>query len=475
MPSIAQVHAREVLDSRGRPTLEVVVTCSDGTRGTAIVPSGASTGRAEACELRDGDPHRYDGLGVLRAAAHVRDILGLALQGYDPSQQAAIDARLQELDGTPQKSRLGANALLGVSLAAAHAAAAAQGIPLYAHLHRLWCETLDRAAASTAGGPAIAHGGQHTGVNTSAAVAAAPRLPVPMVNMISGGLHAGGQLEFQDFLLLPHAAPDYPTALRWIVTTYRRLGKLLADQGYEHRLVADEGGYGPHLPDHATACALVVHALEAAGLRPGVDASLAIDVASTHFFRDGRYHLRDAARRDRTGRGNAASDAQPPGLTTDEMIDYVERLARAFPVASLEDPLAEDDWDGWARLTARLGSRMLLVGDDLFATNPVRLQRGIACRAANAVLIKPNQIGTLSETLDTMRLARTAAMTCIVSARSGETEDTTIADLAVATAAPYIKIGSVTRGERLAKYNRLLRIAEELAAPDAAGRSRPPA
>lgn len=425
MPTISRVHAREVLDSRGQPTVEVEIANSDGSRGSAMVPSGASTGKAEAQELRDGDLARYDGRGVLKAVANVNTILGPALVGCDPLDQAAIDALLRGLDGTPQKSKLGANAILGVSLAVAHAAAAAARVALYQHLNGLW-----QSVASQSG-----------------AMAGGCRMPLPMTNLISGGLHAGGNLDFQDFLIMPVAAPTYREGLEWIVRVYRRLGELLAASGYEGRLVADEGGFGPRLPGNRSAAELIVRAIECAGLRPGDDVTLAIDVASSHFFDGSHYRLQ------------ATGDER---LSSQQMIDQLERLIADFPIQSIEDGLAEDDWTGWAELTRRLGGKVQLVGDDLFATNPERIRRGIDEGAANAVLIKLNQIGTLSETFQAMAVARSAGYRCIVSARSGETEDATIADLAVATAADQIKIGAIQRSERLAKYNRLLAIEEEL-------------
>lgn len=424
MPKIKSIVAREVLDSRGNPTVEAEVHLAGGAWGRAIAPSGASTGAAEACELRDTQSTRYDGRGVLTAVANIRDTIAPALAGHDVLDQRGIDARLIELDGTAQKSRLGANALLAVSMASAHAAADAQRVPLYRHLAALVRE-IDPTAP-------------------------APKMPLPMINMISGGLHAGGNLDFQDFLIMPSGAADLATGLEWCVRVYRRLGQLLADTGYEGRLVGDEGGFGPRLPSNDAAPELVVRAIEAAGLRPGEDVTIAVDVASTHFYDGGGYRLTSG------GGGRSLSSA--------EMIDFVASLVERFPITSVEDPLAEDDWLGWQLATARLGKRVRLVGDDLFATDPTRLQRGIDSGAANSVLIKLNQIGTLSETLETVALARQAGYSYVVSARSGETEDTTIADLAVATAADLIKIGSIVRSERLAKYNQLLRIAESFPA-----------
>lgn len=434
---IRRVLAREVLDSRGNPTVEVEVHCDGGKSGTAIVPAGASTGTAEACELRDDDSARYDGRGVRRAVDNVNRVLGPAIVGLEPCDQFTIDGLLLDLDGTPQKSRLGGNALLGVSLASAHAASATDGIPLYRHLARL--------AASL---PEEAHGNNPGSTITVAApLPIVPRMPLPMVNMISGGLHAGGNLDFQDFLIQPVGAPDYPTGLEWIVRVYRRLGELLSRNGFEGRLVGDEGGYGPRLVSNREAAEYVVRSIEAARLRPGADVTIALDVASTHFYDGSHYRL-------------AATGAAR--LTSDEMIDQLVALVDAFPIDSIEDGLAEEDWAGWQRLTERLGARVRLVGDDLFATNRQRVARGMELGAANAVLIKVNQIGTLTETLQTMKLAGSRDWWRVVSARSGETEDSTIADLAVGTAAEQIKIGSIVRSERLAKYNRLLRIAEDL-------------
>jgi enolase len=423
LTTIADIHAREVLDSRGNPTVEVDVRCRCGAMGRAIVPSGASTGEAEAHELRDGDPARYDGAGVLTAVAHVNETIRAALVGLDATDQQTIDARLLQLDDTPQKTKLGANALLGVSLGAAHAGAAAQGVPLYRHLNRLASEAFGEQVTC--------------------------RMPLPMTNMISGGLHAGGKLDFQDFLISPLGAPNYAVSLEWIVRVYRRLGELLREMGYEADLVGDEGGYGPDLTSNLLAADLLTQAIDRAGLKSGSEVSMALDVAASQFFDGDAYRL------------SATGDAK---LTSGEMIEELVDMVDRFPITSIEDGLAEEDWDGWRQLTARLGDRIKLVGDDLFATNAQRVQRGIDMQAANAVLIKVNQIGTLSETLETMRVARSAGFSLVVSARSGETEDSTIADLAVATAADQIKIGSIVRSERLAKYNRLLRIEEELGA-----------
>ncbi len=412
-PTITYLHAREVLDSRGNPTVEVEVRCAGGAFGRAIVPSGASTGKHEAVELRDGDPARYGGKGVRRAVANVRDVLAPLLHGLDVTEQTRIDRLLCETDGTPNKSRLGANALLGVSLACAHAAAASRGQPLWRYL-------------DTEG---IA------------------RMPLPMVNLISGGLHAGGNLDLQDFLLMPIGARSYSEALEMTVAVYRTLSRILIRHGFEGVLVGDEGGFGPRLHSNEQAIEMILQAIDEAGLKPGDQAGIALDVASTHFYRDGRYHLRiDGGRT----------------LDADGMVALLERWVKQYPILSIEDGLAEDDWDGWRKLTAALGGRVQLIGDDLFVTNPERLRRGIAEQVANCVLVKVNQIGTLTETLDVVRLAPSAGYRAVISARSGETEDSTLADLAVATGAGQIKIGSVARSERLAKYNQLLRIEEEM-------------
>jgi enolase len=413
---IVSVHAREVFDSRGRPTVEAVITCRGARPARAIAPSGASTGRAEARELRDGG-ERLGGWGVRNAVANVREIIAPTLLGRDASDQAAIDCMLIDLDGTPNKARLGANEILAVSLANAAAAAEATSCSSVEHLHRIWRDQ---------------HGGSTT-----------PLLPLPMVNMISGGLHAGGQLEFQDFLIMPVGADTYSQALEWIVSVYQQLGRVLQAAGFEGVLVGDEGGYGPKLPSNERAIEVILQAIEQAGLQPGRDVALALDVASTHFFRDNGYDLRD-------GRHSSA-----------QMIDLLSGWVQQYPILSIEDPLAEEDWDGWRALTRELGDRVQLIGDDLFATNPDRLRRGIGTKTANAVLIKLNQIGTLTETLQTMRIAVDAGYRPVISARSGETEDVTIADLAVATGAGQIKIGSVARSERLAKYNQLLRWEDE--------------
>jgi enolase len=432
VPRISSVHAREVFDSRGRPTVEAEIRCEGGRAVRAIVPSGASTGTAEACERRDGGSRLF-GLGVRTAVEQVNATLSPALVGHDAADQPALDRWMCELDGTPNKARLGANALLACSLAAAAACADALGRTPVEHLQWLWQTFWPSTATSSL--PGLGDG---------------PLMPMPMVNMISGGLHAGENLDFQDFLIIPIGATRYAEALDWIVETYLRLGRLLTSRGVEGRLVGDEGGYGPQLASADDACALILEAVEQAGLRPGRDVGLAIDVASSHFFHEGAYRL---------------SKGERAALSSDEMIDLLVRLVDSYPILSLEDGLAEDDWTGWESLTRRLGGRVQLIGDDLFATNPERLRQGIVRSAANSVLIKLNQIGTLSETMQTMRLALDHGFRPVVSARSGETEDVTIADLAVATGAGQIKIGSVARSERLAKYNQLLRLEESLAAP----------
>ncbi len=431
---IERVHAREVFDSRGKPTVEVEVTCAGARPGRAMVPSGASTGQFEAMELRDRDDSRLDGFGVRKAVGFVCSEIASALQGLDASDQKAIDQRLIELDGTPQKSRLGANAILGTSLAVAYASAEACGISPVHRFRQIWQSVAGRSGN-------LAH---H---DRTSELGRRMLLPLPMVNMISGGLHAGRQLEFQDFLILPVGAASYSQAFEWIVTVYRRLGLLLSKRGHEGVLVGDEGGFGPKLRSNDEAIELTIAAIEAAGLRPGADVAIGLDVASTHFFHDGQYRLPSVS-------------ASP--LSAEQLIDLLERWVDRYPIVSLEDALAEDDWVGWRQLTERLGHKVQLIGDDLFVTNVARLRKGIEQRVGNSVLIKLNQIGTLSETLDTLKLAIDHGYWPVVSARSGETEDATIADLVVATGAGQLKVGSVARSERLAKYNQLLRLEETL-------------
>jgi enolase len=408
---IAAVHAREVLDSRGNPTVEVEVTLSGGAWGRAIVPSGASTGAHEAVELRDGDTARYGGKGVLRAVANVNEEIGAGVAGRDALDQPGLDRVLIELDGTPNKGRLGANALLGVSLAVAHAAAAAQGQPLYRYL----------------GGPS------------------AHLLPVPLVNILNGGKHALDSTDFQEFMIAPVGAPTFAEALRWAAETFHALGSLLHERGFA-TTVGDEGGYAPSLETNEAAIGLVLEAIQRAGYQPGEQIAIALDPAASEIYADGSYVL---AREGRT-------------LSSTDLIGFWEDWVARYPIISLEDGLAEDDWASWTALTERLGGRIQVMGDDLLVTNTERLARGIRERAANAILIKLNQIGTLTETRAAVEMARAAGWRSIVSHRSGETEDTTIADLVVALRTGQIKTGSVSRSERIAKYNRLLRIEEEL-------------
>lgn len=433
MTRIESVHAREVFDSRGKPTVEVEIRCAGGYMGRSIVPSGASTGRLEAVELRDNDLSRLDGTGVRRAVMHVNSEIVHALLGQEVEDQQRVDKLLRRLDGTADKSRLGGNALLGVSLAAAHAAAAVKGVVLASHLREVWQRVLWASKR-----PAVPPAGTERLGNRLI-------LPLPMVNMISGGLHAGGNLDFQDFLIIPVAARSYRQALDWAVTIHRRLGTILTDDGHEGRLVADEGGYGPKLKTNEEAIQYILRAIEAAGLRPGDDVCLGLDVASSQFYSEGRYRAH--------GQGGGE-------LTADEMIGLLETWCDWYPIVSIEDGIAEDDWEGWKALTARLGSRVQLIGDDLFVTNRARILEGVAEGAANSVLIKPNQAGTLWETMTAAQVALDNGYRPVISARSGESEDTTIADLAVATGAGQIKIGSVARSERLAKYNQLIRLQE---------------
>jgi enolase len=409
--TIRHVHAREILDSRGSPTIEVEVELSDGSSGRAAVPSGASTGAHEAVELRDGDPQRYGGKGVLRAVANVNGEIAAALAGLRATDQALIDARLIALDGTPNKARLGANAILGASLAVAHAAAESVGLPLYRYL----------------GGPG------------------AVTLPVPMFNILNGGRHAEDSTDFQEFMVMPVGARSFAHAVQMGAEIYQALKQVLHGRGLAVG-VGDEGGFAPRLPSNAAAVEVVLDAVTTAGYTPGHDVMLALDPASTELYADGRYTL---AKEGRT-------------LSSIELVTLWEDWCRRYPIISIEDGLAEDDWPGWAELTRRLGDRVQLVGDDLFVTNTARLRRGIAERVANAILIKLNQIGTLTETLEAVQMAQRAGWAAVISHRSGETEDTTIADLAVATNAGQIKTGALARSERVAKYNRLLRIAEEL-------------
>lgn len=403
---ITQVAGRMVLDSRGNPTVEAEVALAGGARGRAIVPSGASTGRFEAVELRDGGPD-FGGKGVTRAIANVNGPIAGAVIGHDARQQRLLDRAMIALDGTQDKSRLGANAILSVSLAAARAAANASRLPLTSYLG---------------------------GVD-------ATLLPVPFMNVINGGVHASNNLDMQEFMLVPHGAVSFREALQWGVQTYAALKAELATKSLS-TAVGDEGGFAPNLHSHQEALELLVGAIEKVGLRPGVDISLALDPASTEFYVDGHYLLKGEDRR----------------LTADEMVDYYVQLVDAFPIISIEDPMAEEDWEGWKIFTERLRGRIQIVGDDIFVTNPIRLERGFKEKVADSILIKLNQIGTLTETLETMELARSHGYSTVVSHRSGETEDTFIADLAVATNAGQIKTGAPARSDRVAKYNQLLRI-----------------
>ena len=410
MSKISHVAAREVLDSRGNPTVEVDVTLASGSTGRAIVPSGASTGAHEATEIRDGGT-RFKGKGVLNAVANVNGEIATALVGSDASNQSAIDNALCELDGTPNKSRLGANAILGASLATAHASAAERKLPLFASI-----------------------GGDEACV-----------LPVPMMNVLNGGVHADNNVDLQEFMIMPIGASSFSEGLRWGVETYHTLKSLLHDRKLA-TAVGDEGGFAPNLASNEAAIAILVDAIEAAGFKPGIDISIALDPAMSELFRDGNYHL--------TGEGQV--------FTSDQLVAWWTSLVNRYPIVSIEDGMAEDDWAGWSSLTKALGSRVQLVGDDLFVTNVKRLQRGIDESVANSVLIKVNQIGTLTETLNTISLARNNHYTSVMSHRSGETEDATIADLAVATNCGQIKTGAPARSDRVAKYNQLLRIEQRL-------------
>ncbi|AAT89480.1 enolase [Leifsonia xyli subsp. xyli] len=409
MAAIEAVGAREILDSRGNPTVEVEVLLEDGTVSRAAVPSGASTGAFEAYELRDGDKGRYLGKGVEKAVDAVLDEIGPAIEGFEASDQRIVDEAMIELDGTDNKKRLGANAMLGVSLAVAKAAADSADLPLFRYL----------------GGP-----NAHV-------------LPVPMMNIINGGAHADTGVDIQEFMILPIGAETFSEGLRWGVETYHSLKALLKSKGLNTGL-GDEGGFAPELEHNRAALDLIAEAIEKAGFTVGSQIALGLDVASTEFFENGVYRFEGQDR------------------TAAEMSAYYTDLANNYPLVSIEDPLAEDDWEGWAHLNAEIGSTLQLVGDDLFVTNPKRLAQGIQQKAANSILVKVNQIGTLTETLDAVSLAQRSGMTAVLSHRSGETEDTTIADLAVATDSGQIKTGAPARSERVAKYNQLLRIEEEL-------------
>jgi enolase len=424
MSRIADIRAREILDSRGNPTLEADVLLDSGALGRAAVPSGASTGTREAVELRDADPRRYGGKGVLKAVEHVSGALKAALIGRDPRDQAGIDARMIELDGTDNKGRLGANAILGVSLACAHAAARDARVPLYRHIAAL--------------------GG----------ASSEPVMPVPMMNVVNGGAHANNSLDIQEFMIVPAGAPTFREALRYGAEVFHALKKLLAGRGLS-TAVGDEGGFAPSLESNEEALGIIVQAIETAGFRPGTDVYLALDAASSEFYRDGQYHLESEGRR----------------FPATDFARYLAGLAARYPIISIEDGMSESDWQGWGELTRSLGATLQLVGDDIFVTNTKILEQAIAQGVANAILIKPNQIGTLTETLECIELAERARYASVVSHRSGETCDSTIADLAVATAATQIKTGSLSRSDRTAKYNQLLRIEAELGSVRYAGRA----
>ena len=411
MTIIEYVHAREIIDSRGNPTLEVDVGLDGGAMGRAAVPSGASTGKHEALELRDGEHTRYMGKGVQKAVSNVNDIIGPEIIDIDAIDQGFIDQSMLELDATPNKSRLGANAILGVSLAVARAAAESLNLPLYQHIGGVFARTL----------------------------------PVPLMNVINGGAHADNNVDIQEFMLVPVGAPNFAEALRMGAETFHALKKVLKDKKYATS-VGDEGGFAPNLRSNEEAIEVLLEGITRANYKPGKDVCIAIDAASTEFYENGSYVLKGENRK----------------LSSEGMVQFWAEWVKKYPIVSIEDGMAEDDWDGWAQLTKALGTRVQLVGDDIFVTNEERLRRGIDAGVANSVLIKLNQIGTLTETLHSIEIAKSAGYTCIISHRSGETEDTTISHLAVATNAGQIKTGSLCRSERIAKYNELLRIDEEL-------------
>ena len=411
MVAIKSLRAREILDSRGNPTLEAELELSDGTRGWAAVPSGASTGKYEAVELRDGDKSRFNGLGVSKAVANVNKVIAPGIIGMAAIDQSAIDSKLIELDGTDNKSKLGANAILGVSLAVAHAAASSSGLPLY--------EYVGKAQKCS--------------------------LPVPMMNILNGGRHASNSTDFQEFMVVPAGATSFRQALQMGTEIYQALKKVLKDKGLNTN-VGDEGGFAPSLASNKQAIEAILSAIEKAGHKPGKDCFIALDPAASEFYEKGRYVLAK----------------EGASLTTAEMVDYYLGWVSAYPIISIEDGMAEDDWDGWQLITRKLGSKIQLVGDDLYTTNVTRLSKGIELKASNSILIKPNQIGTLTETIAAIQMAKQAGWTTVISHRSGETEDTTIADLAVGLETGQIKTGAPCRSERTAKYNRLLRIEDEL-------------
>jgi len=411
MTIISDVYAREVLDSRGNPTVEVEVLLESGAQGRAIVPSGASTGAYEAVELRDGDKSRYLGKGVLTAVKNVNEIIAPEIIGWDALDQVGIDRRMIELDGTPNKGKLGANAILAVSMAVARAAADAVGVPLYVYLGGFNAKTL----------------------------------PVPMMNILNGGAHADNNVDIQEFMVLPVGATSFAEALRTGAEIFHNLKSVLKTKGL-NTAVGDEGGFAPNLGSNEEALATIIEAIEKAGYKPGVDVMLGMDVASTEFYKNGKYHL----------------EGEGKSFTSEEFVDFLAGLVDKYPIISIEDGCAEDDWEGWKLLTERLGGKVQLVGDDLFVTNTARLSEGIKKGVGNSILVKVNQIGTLTETFDAIEMAKRAGYTAVVSHRSGESEDSTIADIAVATNAGQIKTGAPSRTDRVAKYNQLLRIEDEL-------------
>ena len=412
MSEITDVYAREILDSRGNPTLEVEVFLESGVMGRAAVPSGASTGEREALELRDGDKSRYLGKGVLKAVDNVNNVIAEQIIGMEATDQVGIDQKMLELDGTEFKSTLGANAILGVSLAVAKAAAEEVGLPLYQYI-----------------------GGSN-----------AKELPLPMMNILNGGAHADNNVDIQEFMIMPAGARSFSEALRMGAEIFHALKAVLKAKGY-NTAVGDEGGFAPNLKSNEEALEVIMEAISKAGYKPGDDVLLALDVASSELYKDGKYILENEAK---------------PEKSADELIDFYENLVDKYPIISIEDGMAENDWDGWKKITERLGKRIQIVGDDLFVTNPKILKEGIQKGIANSILIKLNQIGTLTETLDAIEMAKRAGYTCVISHRSGETEDTTLADLSVAVNAGQIKTGSLCRTDRVAKYNQLLRIEDEL-------------
>ncbi|MGD9141935.1 MAG: phosphopyruvate hydratase [bacterium] len=413
MTEIMDVHAREILDSRGNPTIEVEVLLAGGGFGRAAVPSGASTGKHEALELRDKQPKRYNGKGVLKAVKNVNTVILDRLTGEDASDQREIDSILIDLDGTPNKKNLGANAMLGVSIACARAVAMTNGVPLFAYIGGIGARIL----------------------------------PVPMMNVINGGAHADNKLDLQEFMIVPVGAPDFAEAVRMGAETFHALKSILKKKGLATS-VGDEGGFAPNLAGNEQALEFIVEAIKKAGYKPGSDIFIALDAAASEFYEDGKYNLASEGRK----------------LRVDQMISLYRKWFKAYPIVSIEDGLAEDDWKGWVQMTDDLSNVVQIVGDDIFVTNPARLQKGIDKGVANSILIKLNQIGTLTETLDTIEMAKMAGYTTVISHRSGETEDTTIADLAVGTNAGQIKTGSMSRTDRVAKYNELMRIEEELGA-----------